>query len=198
MATPTDSVWFITGCSTGLGAALARCVLAHGWRAVVTARDRSRVAELVRGCEPRALALDLESPTWRSLPERSLLPTRASAASTCLSTMRATATRRRSKRVKKRKSGWSPMVMSPLPGRTSATNRVTRPCAWMPRSSCAASCCMSCRQVSSASATMGCWPTASARSSSSAVANLAAPTPLIELTEEPLDYRDRYERLTGV
>ena len=53
-------VWFITGCSTGFGHELAKAVLARGWCAIVTARDRSRVAGLVEGCEERALALDLD------------------------------------------------------------------------------------------------------------------------------------------
>ena len=39
-------VWFITGCSSGFGHELAKLVLARGLRAVVTARDRTRVAEL--------------------------------------------------------------------------------------------------------------------------------------------------------
>jgi len=56
MASP---VWFITGCSTGFGHELARLVLARGWRAIVTARDKVRVADLVQGAEDRALALDL-------------------------------------------------------------------------------------------------------------------------------------------
>ncbi len=56
-ATP---VWFITGCSTGFGRELAKLVLARGWRAVVTARDKARVADLVQGAEDRALALDLD------------------------------------------------------------------------------------------------------------------------------------------
>ena len=56
MASP---VWFITGCSTGFGHELARLVLARGWRAIVTARDKVRVADLVHGAEDRALALDL-------------------------------------------------------------------------------------------------------------------------------------------
>lgn len=37
--------WFITGCSTGLGRALAEAVLDRGWNAVVTARDTD-VADL--------------------------------------------------------------------------------------------------------------------------------------------------------
>jgi NAD(P)-dependent dehydrogenase (short-subunit alcohol dehydrogenase family) len=53
-------VWFITGCSTGFGKELATLVLASGGRAVVTARDKSRVADLVRGAEDRGLALALD------------------------------------------------------------------------------------------------------------------------------------------
>ena len=60
-ASPPDiPVWFITGCSTGFGRELARLVLARGWRCVATARDASRVADLVPGAEDRALALDLD------------------------------------------------------------------------------------------------------------------------------------------
>jgi NAD(P)-dependent dehydrogenase (short-subunit alcohol dehydrogenase family) len=53
-------VWFITGCSSGLGRELARLVLQRGWRAVVTARDESKLAEIVRGAEERVLALPLD------------------------------------------------------------------------------------------------------------------------------------------
>ncbi len=60
MAAQTAPVWFITGCSSGFGRELAKLVLARGWRAVVTARDRDRVADLVRGCADRALALQLD------------------------------------------------------------------------------------------------------------------------------------------
>jgi NAD(P)-dependent dehydrogenase (short-subunit alcohol dehydrogenase family) len=55
-----NSVWFITGCSTGFGRELAQLVLQRGWRAVVTARDVSRVQDLTRGHEDRALALSLD------------------------------------------------------------------------------------------------------------------------------------------
>jgi len=59
---PSDSspVWFITGCSTGLGHALAGRVLARGWRAVVTARDKATLAGLAQDAGERALALDLD------------------------------------------------------------------------------------------------------------------------------------------
>lgn len=60
MALPDAPVWFITGCSTGFGRDLARLVLDRGWRAVVTARDADRVADLVAGREDRALALALD------------------------------------------------------------------------------------------------------------------------------------------
>jgi NAD(P)-dependent dehydrogenase (short-subunit alcohol dehydrogenase family) len=60
MASKTSPVWFITGCSTGFGHELAKLVLARGWRAVVTARDKARVAGLVRSAEDRALALGLD------------------------------------------------------------------------------------------------------------------------------------------
>ncbi len=60
MAPSSSPVWFITGCSTGFGRELARLVLARGWPAVVTARDKARVADLAHGAEDHALALDLD------------------------------------------------------------------------------------------------------------------------------------------
>ena len=58
--TQSTPVWFITGCSTGFGHELAKLVLQRGWRAVVTARDRNRVAALLDGAGDRGLALDLD------------------------------------------------------------------------------------------------------------------------------------------
>jgi NAD(P)-dependent dehydrogenase (short-subunit alcohol dehydrogenase family) len=55
-----DSVWFITGCSTGFGRELAQIILGGGGRAVVTARDAARVHDLAEGHEDRALALALD------------------------------------------------------------------------------------------------------------------------------------------
>ena len=60
MASATAPVWFITGCSTGFGRDLAHAVLARGGRAVVTARDAGRVADLIEGFDDRALALALD------------------------------------------------------------------------------------------------------------------------------------------
>jgi len=59
MTIPASPVWFITGCSTGFGRDLARLVLDRGWNAVVTARARDRVADLVEGSAD-ALALELD------------------------------------------------------------------------------------------------------------------------------------------
>ncbi|SDD31087.1 oxidoreductase [Auraticoccus monumenti] len=52
--------WLITGCSTGLGRHLARAVLEHGHRAVVTARDPGSVRDLVDQFPDTALALALD------------------------------------------------------------------------------------------------------------------------------------------
>jgi NAD(P)-dependent dehydrogenase (short-subunit alcohol dehydrogenase family) len=53
-------VWFITGCSTGLGRALAIAVLQKGHRAAVTARDPGQVRDIVAGYPHKAIALQLD------------------------------------------------------------------------------------------------------------------------------------------
>ncbi|MEJ5946129.1 oxidoreductase [Pseudokineococcus basanitobsidens] len=52
--------WLITGCSTGLGRALAEAVLERGWQAAVTARDPRSVQDLVDAHPGTALALALD------------------------------------------------------------------------------------------------------------------------------------------
>jgi NAD(P)-dependent dehydrogenase (short-subunit alcohol dehydrogenase family) len=54
------SIWLITGCSTGLGRALAEAVLSRGDNAVVTARDVTAVQDLEAAHPDRALALTLD------------------------------------------------------------------------------------------------------------------------------------------
>ena len=57
------STWLITGCSTGLGRALAEAVIAAGHNVVATARDRAKVADLADGNDRvLALALDVTDP----------------------------------------------------------------------------------------------------------------------------------------
>jgi NAD(P)-dependent dehydrogenase (short-subunit alcohol dehydrogenase family) len=54
------ATWLITGCSTGLGRALAEAVIATGHNAVVTARDAARVADLADATPDRVLAVALD------------------------------------------------------------------------------------------------------------------------------------------
>lgn len=54
------STWLITGCSTGLGRALAEAVIGAGHNAVVTARDAATVAGLAESAPERALAVALD------------------------------------------------------------------------------------------------------------------------------------------
>ena len=56
----TNSVWFITGCSTGFGREIARVILDRAGRCVVTARDAARVQDLAAEFPGRALALSLD------------------------------------------------------------------------------------------------------------------------------------------
>ncbi|HTQ16152.1 oxidoreductase [Mycobacterium sp.] len=54
------STWLITGCSTGLGRALAEAVIGAGHHAVVTARDVARVSDLADAAPERVLAVALD------------------------------------------------------------------------------------------------------------------------------------------
>ncbi len=54
------TTWLITGCSTGLGRALAEAVLEHGDNAVVTARDVSAVQDIADAHPDTALAVALD------------------------------------------------------------------------------------------------------------------------------------------
>ncbi|BBX99775.1 oxidoreductase [Mycobacterium seoulense] len=54
------STWLITGCSSGLGRALAEAVIEAGHHAVVTARDVAKVADLAAGAPERVLAAALD------------------------------------------------------------------------------------------------------------------------------------------
>jgi NAD(P)-dependent dehydrogenase (short-subunit alcohol dehydrogenase family) len=62
MTTNSDSatVWFITGCSTGLGRALAQRVMQRGYRCVVTARDPKQIEDIASRYPQAALALALD------------------------------------------------------------------------------------------------------------------------------------------
>ncbi|MEO5859232.1 MAG: oxidoreductase [Pyrinomonadaceae bacterium] len=53
-------IWFITGCSTGFGRALATNLLESGYRVAVTARNADKVADLVAINPENALAVNLD------------------------------------------------------------------------------------------------------------------------------------------
>jgi NAD(P)-dependent dehydrogenase (short-subunit alcohol dehydrogenase family) len=60
MPLSADPVWFVTGCSTGFGRALAERVIERGWRVIATARGADRVDDLVSLAPERVLAVDLD------------------------------------------------------------------------------------------------------------------------------------------
>jgi len=62
--TDSDLVWLITGCSTGLGRALAARVLEQGYRAAITARNAQQVEDIASAYPgaARPVALDVADP----------------------------------------------------------------------------------------------------------------------------------------
>jgi NAD(P)-dependent dehydrogenase (short-subunit alcohol dehydrogenase family) len=62
-----ESVWLVTGCSTGFGREIARCALRHGARVAVTARRKEAVEDICAEFPGRALAiaLDITDPRQR-------------------------------------------------------------------------------------------------------------------------------------
>ena len=52
--------WLITGCSSGIGAGIAKAVLKSGDRAVVTARNKEKVMDIVKDYPETALAVSLD------------------------------------------------------------------------------------------------------------------------------------------
>src|SRR4029079_1311505 len=55
-----NKVWFITGCSTGFGRELAKHLLENNYRVVVTARDVSKIQDLVAIKKENALPIALD------------------------------------------------------------------------------------------------------------------------------------------
>ena len=52
--------WLITGCSSGIGAGIAKAVLKSGDQAIVTARNKDKVMDIVKDYPDTALALSLD------------------------------------------------------------------------------------------------------------------------------------------
>ena len=61
---PQRDIWFVTGCSSGIGKALAEALVARGKTVVITARNPDQVAEIAAQAPERtlALALDIANP----------------------------------------------------------------------------------------------------------------------------------------
>ncbi len=55
-----NAVWLITGCSKGLGRALAEEALAAGYRVVVTARRTADIADIAETHGGAAIAIELD------------------------------------------------------------------------------------------------------------------------------------------
>ncbi|OBZ12079.1 short-chain dehydrogenase/reductase [Bacillus sp. FJAT-27264] len=55
-----NSVWIITGCSTGFGRELAKATIEAGYKVVVTARNLASIADLVSGNTDNVLAVELD------------------------------------------------------------------------------------------------------------------------------------------
>jgi NAD(P)-dependent dehydrogenase (short-subunit alcohol dehydrogenase family) len=55
-----NAVWLITGCSTGLGRAIAQQALKSGYRVVASARNSSTVADVVAQHKHTAIAVELD------------------------------------------------------------------------------------------------------------------------------------------
>ncbi|HXZ84166.1 MAG TPA: SDR family NAD(P)-dependent oxidoreductase, partial [Myxococcota bacterium] len=71
-----DKLWFITGCSTGMGRDIALEALERGYRVVLTARNPDSVADLVARWPARASAVALDV-TDRGQIERAVAQARA-------------------------------------------------------------------------------------------------------------------------
>lgn len=52
--------WLITGCSSGIGAGIAKAVLKSGDQAIVTARNKDKVMDIVKDYPDTALAVSLD------------------------------------------------------------------------------------------------------------------------------------------
>ncbi|MEM5310828.1 oxidoreductase [Paraburkholderia sp. JHI869] len=68
-AFPKDSVWFVTGSSSGLGLEVAKLALARGWRVVLAARKPEALADLAKQYPERAMTVHLDVTHSASIAE---------------------------------------------------------------------------------------------------------------------------------
>ncbi|BCR92228.1 putative secondary metabolism biosynthetic enzyme [Aspergillus chevalieri] len=58
---PADAVWFVTGCSSGIGQSLAQLIAKYPNRIVATARNPATLSAIPDGANILKLALDVTS-----------------------------------------------------------------------------------------------------------------------------------------
>ena len=61
--------WLITGCSSGIGKGIAKAVLESGDQAVVTARNKDKVLDIVEAYPDKTLAVSLDVCKQESIDE---------------------------------------------------------------------------------------------------------------------------------
>jgi NADP-dependent 3-hydroxy acid dehydrogenase YdfG len=66
---PKDSVWFVTGSSSGLGLEVAKLALARGWRVVLAARKPEALADLALQYRENAMTVRLDVTNPASIAE---------------------------------------------------------------------------------------------------------------------------------
>lgn len=63
-----DQVWWVTGASSGIGAALARRLSSRGARLILSGRNVAALEEVAKECGPGTMILPFEATDYAALP----------------------------------------------------------------------------------------------------------------------------------